>query len=394
MNSSISSSISSSVNYVSFIPVSSKLVLLITHTDLDGIAAALLAYRFSIVSDIYSWANGYTSEEIIFSSDKSNKSYKYDKIYVVDRAIPEEILSLSTLPDITILDHHACNRYIEKYPTCICDTSRCGTRLLWEEVIKPRFTIEDSYESTIEDFVLSVDAYDRWIDTSEYFEKGLNLNRIFEYFVEYSTIKSELILKDGCIQKSKFSQLIEKLNSLIINSSEYGYIELECEMKNETGENFISAILTEMKNRERKNYNRTLQTLKIREDEDGNKFGIIEGLQQSSLVANKIIKENPSLMYVLIYYQNNLTKLSARSNKDKFDLNNLNGFHGHPGAAGGCFDQNWVIRLINGEVKPRMKSKMGSGIRTETRSESYRNHRNHENITGLIRFRYEKKEKK
>lgn len=290
--------------------------ILITHTDLDGIAAAVLAVNSGLVRTVHAWMNGYYDGKVFDG---------FDKVYVVDRCLePFQIDELERRgKDVIILDHHASSSWLSDYETCLCDCSRCGTKLLWEEIL----------DDVPNEFVDAVDAYDRWEKECSLFNKGNDLNRLFESQVSYASIRAEMIYDQKQITRSSFSKIIPILQRLF---TDFHF-----------NDNDLS-LIAEMKRKEDEAYEIALRNLKIRTDRRGVRYAIFEGGKQMSIVANRILDLNPGIKYVLAYFPNSPRKLSARARKGEFNLITLKGMQGHPAASGCQLDPGEIKAIIRG----------------------------------------------
>ena len=105
--------------------------------------------------------------------------------------------------------------------------------------------------------------------------------------------------------------------------------------------------IAEVKEDENHAYGISTRTVSTRIDSRGVKFALCEMTKYVSQNANRYLRENPDVKYILIF--NGTGKLSARSKG--FDLNTLNGLAGHPQAAGGQYAESFLKRLKNGLVK-------------------------------------------
>lgn len=291
--------------------------ILITHTDLDGIAAAVLAIECKLVQTVHAWMNGYYDGEVFKA---------FDRIYVVDRCI--ESYQIDELEDngkeVIILDHHASSTWLSSYGTCLCDCTRCGTKLLWEEVL----------DDAPNEFVDAVDAYDRWERESPLFSKGNDLNRLFESQIAYASIRAEKIYDQKQITKSSFTKIIPVLQRLFHN---FRFDDSDL------------SLIAKMKVEEDNAYGLALKSLKKRTDSRGVNYGIFEGGKQMSIVANRILDKNSELKYILAYFPASPRKLSARARKAEFNLTTLKGLQGHPAAAGCQLDAKEIKAIIKGK---------------------------------------------
>ena len=270
---------------------------LITHTDLDGLGSVVLAKFYGITfKRIYMWDYDKISMKVL--SETKN-------VIMTDLSIPEEDFLKIKDNGIQIFDHHDSSLYLKKYGQ-ICDTSRCGTRIFFEEYIKKHEKYRENEH--VERFVHLVDVYDRWQEDSDDWEEALRLNRLF------FSLSRVVFISDA-------SELLKR--KMIYNANEISLIEsVEAE--------------------EDRLYEEALKELCICKDEKNACYGVFPCKTYQSIICNKILKSCSEMDYVIGYFPSG--KISVRS-KNYFDLTQLKGIRGHKHAMGGYLDTKAINDL-------------------------------------------------
>lgn len=287
--------------------MTAQLILHITDSDLDGVGSVVLSEACGIRYDrvIISNPRAINSDEMVATA------MKFDKIIVTDLSFNEDVLNqlLTAGKTVFVYDHHKTSAYLNNYPNCMSDTSRCGTRLYFEEVI-----LKDSDIVTTEimhTFVELVDTYDRWQTDSEHWSEACDLNKIFMF---YSHSPSTFINKYAA--KLRYNTLaydtddnkaLAQTASLINKSFEYAEVNM-----------------------------------KIHEV-DGIRAAITRHKGFCSEVGNALVKKY-DLAYIILMDTKYIGQASARSAPD-FDCTTLRGFKGHKNAAGGKFEPGYLEDL-------------------------------------------------
>lgn len=285
--------------------------LLITDSDLDGMGSIILSKAFNIEFD-----------EIEISTPQKMKSVNiiskilaHDEIIITDLSLNEFTMKkIMTKRNITVYDHHITSVYLNKkeFKGSISDSSRCGTKIYFEEYVKKHRTTNESARR----FVELVDVYDRWQQTNTLWPLACKLNKVFQYHKwnnNYFIEKFAHEIQDDCFC---FDEEDER-NIEIINQ------EIENSMK------FSDDLLKIFTNNEIK-------------------YGITYYSNYSSEVGNGLIEKH-DLTYILMINNNHQDCISARSKPD-FDLTSINGLQGHKNAAGGKFPIKLIKNMYNSGV--------------------------------------------
>lgn len=299
--------------------------ILISHLDLDGLGSVILSLFYNIpFNEIWCWKNDYYD---------INTLSKYQTIVFADLSISEDIYKslIKIKKNIYIFDHHETSSWISKYKSNknIININECGTKIFYKNFINP-----EVINSNIETFVNLVDVYDRWQTHEETWKDALNLQRIFSYYVSYST--NALIYKNGKMYDTPYFRFI---NNMLykLHSNEFKFNRCENE------------IINTMIDEEKEAYELALDNIKFRVDNKNINFGIYECSNYASIIANKLLEEYTEIKYLIILYPKNKSKLSLRSRND-FNCLSFKGLKGHRNACGGVFSEKYIDDLYEGKI--------------------------------------------
>lgn len=288
--------------------------LLISHTDLDGFGCIFVFKYFNKLKDF---------DEIILLNYNEWEPYyeaikEFDEVYITDFS-PDvkalEILIENKIPTV-IIDHHKSayedlkDIKLPEFIKYIYDDTKSGTKLTYEYVANkyPR-----RVPSIFKEIVELINTYDLFLDEDiENFKKGQDFNRYFWKKIVY--------YKDGYERYANFIRLLlEKIKRF--NKFEYTRMEL-AELK---GVRATEATLTKQ----------ALKKLLIRNDNEGNKFGLVKLKKKVSIIAYNILKKRTDVEYLLIINEYNPElKMSVRSRKDGISILTFENVKGHPTAGG------------------------------------------------------------
>ena len=323
--------------------------LLITHIDLDGISPVVLLeyyeYKFDeiVFRNYFKDTTELTDEREIEEINKEkqdliNKINTYDSVLITDFSLPADMLEkVNDNVQITILDHHESAKEIlhfneKENMNITVDTTRCGTKLVLDEIIK----IYDN-KATVE-FVELVDVYDRWVLESEKREKSENLNRLFWESIDYKqkkgTIDCYSIFITDMLQNFRESK--EKDISFEFNQFDYIYIDRSVK-------------------KEQNALKKALSTIKTRKDSKGHYFSIVRGTSKASFVCSEILKKYNKLDYIIFINDYFKTKKEGKMSvriKEGRDLviSDLNSIKGHDYAGGVSLGEQYTTDLFSGKI--------------------------------------------
>lgn len=312
---------------------------LLTHTDLDGIGSIVLSLYYNL-----DFSNAYTfnyGDSAIISTVE-----KHTSIIITDFSLKEEDFVRfhnDSRYNILTFDHHVSSDYLNKFHGNMSDTTRCGTRLFYEEYIIKTLGLEPSKECAM--FVELVDVFDRWQTDSLLFEKACDLNRLFLEVSKFSDPHYELM------GELTFECLREMLPMLATVDTRFYPFIWRMYMHMKIAKNPIcysldeKAIIDKANKEENDLISACNSKLSKRADSRNVKFGIYPGARNTSIVSHKLLQMNPDIKYVIAVWDSGL--LSARSTPD-FDLTELVYLSGHKQAAGGKISSPEVIySLLN-----------------------------------------------
>lgn len=151
-------------------------IKLFTHTDLDGIGCAVLAYlAFGAENVDVEYCDYKDVDEKVRRFGESEEYKSYDKVYITDISVSENLaasMNTALVSDkLMLLDHHATAEHLNKYiwanvrvtsPSTGDKTS--GTKLFYQHLLlEGRFDkYSDRVLYNIRDFAQAVCDYDTW----------------------------------------------------------------------------------------------------------------------------------------------------------------------------------------------------------------------------------------
>jgi oligoribonuclease NrnB/cAMP/cGMP phosphodiesterase (DHH superfamily) len=300
--------------------------ILISHNDLDGHGVVVLAKYFKK----YLQLHDIIIEDYSFEENEETLNYikLYDEIIIADLSFPEETyLELIKLnKKVSIFDHHTTTEWISKYEGSKWDESKCGTKIFWEEFVKPKI---NRYKPIIDDFVKLVDTYDRWQQDHELWNEAKKLNSVIYGLRNFYEIED--------IDKSKpfYDLMIKKFNKL--NNWRWTDKELD--------------IIRKADLREKEMLDEAKANLQVRKDSKGYTFGVCRLPSKISLVASEILKQRQDLVYLVIAntYKGMTGKISFRS-RDGFDCTEIAVANGHKGAAAATITEEEINNFWDNNI--------------------------------------------
>lgn len=311
--------------------------LLVTHIDLDGVGCAVLATLYQDmlgVTKIDMRDYGFEKDTELMQWYKS-----FPSVMFADLSMPEsdaEAFSKS-VPDVRYFDHHLSAEWLSHKEGSVYSTEKCGTRLMWEGLIKPNLK---RYPPSVERFVHLVDTYDCWHEDSPDWHEAVSLNFLM-YAKPYRNYDVD---KTPYLQTEVFiSHLVDKLTK---DKTTFKFDE------NERKE--IDASWDRLK----WVHDKALDNLDIREDSKGKVFGLTSASSKISLVCSMLLHENPAMDYLICVntFRGVNGKLSFRTKREGFDLNTIGIANGHEQACGGMLTpENAVAFMKNHKLTFRYK---------------------------------------
>lgn len=288
--------------------------ILISHVDLDGHGIITLAKYFQDVKGVFLF-DRIMGQDYGFEDDADIFGYisEYDEIVIADLSLKKEKVDwwVSQGKSVMFFDHHGETQWIEEFEGSVWDDSRCGTKIFWEEYLKPKI---GRYKPIVEDFVQLVDTYDMWRETHPLWEEARSLNNVLYGIVDYSA--EGLFEKYGPFYKI-MTKKFDKMNSWRWTSKEKEIIERALA-------------------REQEMYERAMEHISYRQDSRDRYFGVVMIPSKISVVAARILTEQDYLDYLVVLnsYRGLNGKLSFRSRRG-FNCPDISMANGHAAAAGG-----------------------------------------------------------
>jgi len=304
---------------------------LLSHTDLDGLSVAVLAQYFSLDFD-KSVCYDYGFED---ESDAVQVLYDSENVIVADLSLSQTLYDdlLAKGKKIRIFDHHETSQWIIERPGCCWDNKRCGTKIFFDEYVKPRI---GRYKPMVRDFVDLVDVYDRWDLSSPLRAMSEDLQRVF---VKYGNWE----ISDAQIRHDRFiSAMLRKFQK----DTNFGWNNVE----------FM--YIRDAKLSGDKAYAEALAMLQIRKDNKGRRFGVFSAWGKISMTCHRMLNvDNMDVDYLVCAqtFHNKLGTMSFRSREGKFDLMELAGVAGHKASAGATLTPEDVQRFLRENLCFRYK---------------------------------------
>ena len=323
--------------------------ILVTHIDLDGISPIVLSMLYHIKFDlIYTWNySDINVTELI--------NLHPEEIIMTDLSFEDENdmkKIIDTGIKIRVFDHHKTSEYLSKYDGCIVDMNRCGTKIFYEEYIKPFLKSKRITESSVvTEYVELVDIFDRWQNENSNWNRALDLNRFFDVIVQMIDDYHEDIPK-RLLSMIPANNILRDLDRAMIMSEMFNPFILVTVLAlrvYKLPERYVyeyhKAVATIVR-MEKAAYGYATKSLVIKEMKDGVKYGICKGMRFPSIVMNEILKKNKDMTFLIGVYGSG--KMSVRA-KSPFDLTTIPLFRGHPQACGGKIDSDKInLLFING----------------------------------------------
>ncbi len=307
-----------------------KKTLLISHTDLDGLGIIVLALYFKDRLNF----DDIISEDYEFEKEENKYAYlkKFDKLIFADMSIPEDTVhELSDLGiEVIFFDHHETSKYVkDMHEESVWDIDRCGTKIFWEEFIKPKLS---RYNPLIDHFVNLVDTYDLWKNDTEDWKDAKNLNNICMGLKNWDRSLSVMEANERFITNT--------LNKFKL-----------CKEWRLFGKEKSAVKKAEF--REKQMFDKAVSELSVRTDLREKVFGVCCLPSKISIVASQVLSEFPELDYLAIINSwGGITgKISFRSSNKKkgeeaFDCTKLGMANGHFHASAGLVPPEKAVDLL------------------------------------------------
>lgn len=287
--------------------------LLITHTDLDALGVLVVEKFFNLNFDRI-WTINYNEYEGQDNTFPYHILKDFKEIWYADMSPDQKSLDIIKEESIEckVFDHHESQyemlsqaKHIDYY----FDNDKSGTKLFYEfckENCRVRVV------KSLAEFVTLVDTRDLWKEDDPLFDMATDLNRVF--------YKSLTYWESGYKKFEKYVNYLHK--RILYKTDQFAFSRQEQEK------------IDKDRAEEDKLFKSSRKKMAVREDERGNKFGIVMLPKKISMIAHRILKERKDFSYLIIIntYEESKPKLSLRSKG--FNLLQLEGAKGHEQACG------------------------------------------------------------
>jgi oligoribonuclease NrnB/cAMP/cGMP phosphodiesterase (DHH superfamily) len=319
-------------------------IKLFTHTDLDGIGCAILAYlafgRESV--DVEYCDYGDINEKVEeFWDDPELEAYDY--IFITDISIKEKlaihITNEASEPRVLLFDHHATALGLNKYDWCeisvMNDTlgiKTSGTELFYNYLRRhEQFDhLSVNVIGNIDEFVDIVRDYDTW-RWKELGKEGIVCKQMNDLFYIYG----REVFIDWALDQILTLKFYRGISAFPI------YSEKDMALLDQKQKDIDTYI--EEKNKQ----------LFHRVDEVGHTYGVVFAERYFSELGNRLCEINPDLAYIAMIDISSGT-VSYRTIRDDIDVGgeiaHAYGGGGHPKAAGSTFDKDQIQCTVHGLI--------------------------------------------
>lgn len=312
-------------------------IKLFTHTDLDGVSCAILAYlAFGKENVDVEYCNYDDVDDKVEAFMENEDLYRsYDSIFITDISVSDQVASMIDCLDKTertvrLFDHHGTALRLDNYFWCnvyeyLEGIKTSGTELFYLYLMNSlSLTYGQTSQNKISRFASIVRDYDTW-RWKELGEDGLvskQMNDLFhiygrEKFIDW-TMKRIMFGTSPLHQDKWFSE-----TDLLLLEQKQKDIDIYVEQKE--------------------------RQITVKTDQWGNTYGVIFAERYFSELGNRLCEIHPELAYIAMIDISRGT-VSYRTIRDDINLgteiaHNYGG-GGHPKAAGSTFDISWAMDSI------------------------------------------------
>ena len=319
-------------------------IKLFTHTDLDGIGCAILAYlafgreNVDIEYCDYSNVNDKVGDFFVKGSP-----VEYNAVFITDISINNElaiyITNEASEPRVHLFDHHATALGLNKYDWCevsvmndTLDIKTSGTELFYTYLRRhEQFDhLSVNVIGNIDEFVDIVRDYDTW-RWKELGKEGIVCKQMNDLFYIYG----REVFIDWALDQILTLKFYRGISVFPI------YSEKDMALLDQKQKDID--IYIEEKNKQ----------LFHRVDEVGHTYGVVFAERYFSELGNRLCELNPDLAYIAMIDISSGT-VSYRTIRDDIDVGgeiaHAYGGGGHPKAAGSTFDKDQIQRTVHGLI--------------------------------------------
>ena len=319
-------------------------IKLFTHTDLDGIGCAILAYlafgRESVDVEYCDYSNVNDKVGDFFVNGSPGE---YNAVFITDISINNELamtIDKYAVEDLWhLFDHHATALGLNKYDWCevsvmndTLDIKTSGTELFYTYLRRhEQFDhLSVNVIGNIDEFVDIVRDYDTW-RWKELGKEGIVCKQMNDLFYIYG----REIFIDWALDQILTLKFYRGISVFPI------YSEKDMALLDQKQKDID--IYIEEKNKQ----------LFHRVDEVGHTYGVIFAERYFSEMGNTLCEKHPELDYIAMIDISN-GRVSYRTVKGKIDVGgeiaHAYGGGGHPKAAGSTFDKDQIQRTVHGLI--------------------------------------------
>lgn len=319
-------------------------IKLFTHTDLDGIGCAILAYlafgreNVDIEYCDYSNVNDKVGDFFVKGSP-----VEYNAVFITDISINNElaiyITNEASEPRVHLFDHHATALGLNKYDWCevsvmndTLDIKTSGTELFYTYLRRhEQFDhLSVNVIGNIDEFVDIVRDYDTW-RWKELGKEGIVCKQMNDLFYIYG----REVFIDWALDQILTLKFYRGISVFPI------YSEKDMALLDQKQKDIDTYI--EEKNKQ----------LFHRVDEVGHTYGVVFAERYFSELGNRLCEINPDLAYIAMIDISSGT-VSYRTIRDDIDVGgeiaHAYGGGGHPKAAGSTFDKDQIQCTVHGLI--------------------------------------------
>lgn len=310
-----------------------------THTDLDGVGCAILAYLAFGQDDVDADFCDYKNiNDRVTDVIKAELYYGvYDKMFITDISVNDEVAAMidekAARLGITLLDHHATALDLNKYIWCdvrvedkISGIKHSGTELFYMHLHNHGYfdKYNNRVQSNIRRFAEIVRDYDTW-RWKEFGDDGIVCKQLNDLFHIYGRDKFIEWALHNILELDSFPYFLETDRVLLENRQKD--IDIYVDMKD--------------------------KQVMVVEDNFGYRCGVVFADRYVSELGNRLSELNPGLAYIaLIDISRGM--VSYRTIHENIDLGgeiaHSFGGGGHRKAAGSTFDTNKIHDVVMKEL--------------------------------------------
>lgn len=312
-------------------------IKLFTHTDLDGVGCAIIAYlEFGKENVDVEYCNYDDVDDKVEAFIENEDLYRsYDSIFITDISVSDQVASMIDCLDkvertVRLFDHHGTALRLDNYFWCtiyeyLDAIKTSGTELFYLYLRNSlSLTYSQTSQNKISRFVSIVRDYDTW-RWKELGEDGLVSKQMNDLFHIYGREK----FIDWAMKRIKFSTLPLHQDKWF---SETDTLLLEQKQKD-------IDIYVEQKEKQ----------IMVKTDQWGNTYGVIFAERYFSELGNRLCEMHTELAYIAMIDISRGT-VSYRTIRDDInlgtDIAHNYGGGGHPKAAGSTFDISWAMDVM------------------------------------------------